>query len=81
MSVEYDVCACFGMFVWDMCACHVERTRVEDSVGSLCSLRCGVFARSNSVVLRLSMHVRSCRSESRGILCGSLASIASVFRM
>ena len=57
-SVEYDVGACSGIFVWFMCACHVGWTRVVDSVGPLGSLRCGVFAGSSSVVLRVSMHAR-----------------------
>ena len=50
-------------------------------MGSLGSLRCGVFAGSRCVVLRVSMLVRSCRSEAYCSLFGSLASIASVFRM
>ena len=29
VSVEYDAGACFGIFVWVMCACHVGWTRVE----------------------------------------------------
>ena len=81
VSVEYDARASFGMSVWVMCACHVGWTRVEYSVKSLGSLQCGVFVGSSSVVLGVSMHVRSCRSESCGPVFGSLASIASVFRM
>jgi len=59
VSVEYDARASYGMFVWVMYACHVGWTRVEDSVELFASLRCGVFAGSSSVVLRVSMHVRS----------------------
>ena len=81
VSVEYDTSVYFGMFVWVMCVCQVGWTRMEDSVGSLGSLRCGVFAGSSSVVLRVSMHVRNCRSESCSPVCGSLASISSVFLM
>jgi hypothetical protein len=54
-----------------MYLCQVGWTRVDDCVGSLGSLRCGVFAESRSVVLRASMLVRS----------WSLAIIASVFHM
>ncbi len=54
---------------------------MDDSVGSLGSLRCGVFAGRRSVILRVSMLVRSWRSDAEGPLFGSLASIASVFRM
>ena len=54
---------------------------MDDCVGSLSSLRCGVFARSRSVVLRVSMLVRSWMSEAYCPVFGSMASIASVFRM
>ena len=80
MSVRYDVRVSLGMFVWFMYGCQVGWTRVDDYVGSLGSLRCGVFAGSRSVVLRMSMLVRSWRSEACCPLFGSLASIASVFR-
>ena len=81
VSVKYDVRVSSWMFVWFMYVCHVGWTRVDDCVGSLGSLRCGVFAGSRSVVLRVSMLVRSWRSEAYRPLFGSLASIASVFRM
>jgi len=64
-----------------MYVCHVGWTRGDDSVGSLGSLRCGVLAGSGSVVLRVSMLVRSWRSEACGPLFGSVARIASVFRI
>jgi hypothetical protein len=54
---------------------------VDDCVESLGSLRCGVLAGSKSVVLSVSIHVRSWRSEACGPLFGSMASTASVFRM
>ena len=50
-------------------------------MGFLGSLRCGVFVGSSGVVLRVYMYVRSCRSESCSPMCGSIASIASVFRI
>ncbi len=81
VSAEYDVGACSEMPIWVMCACHVGLTRVEESVGALGSLRCGVCAGSSSVARRVYMHVRSCKSESCSPLCGSLASIASVLRI
>ena len=81
VSVKYDVRAGSRMSVWLMYVCHVGWTRVDECVRSLGSLRCGVFAGSRSVVLRVSMLVRSWRSEACGPVFGSLASIASVFRM
>ena len=54
---------------------------MDDCVGSVGSLRCGVFAGRRSVVLRVSMVVRSWKSDAYCPLFGSLASIASVFRM
>ena len=54
---------------------------MDDCVGSLDSLQCGVFAGRRSVVLRVSMIVRSWRSDAYCPLFGSLANIASVFRM
>ena len=77
MSVMYDARVSTGMFVWFMYVCQVGWNRVDDWVGSLGSLRCEVFAGRKSVVLRMSMLVRSWRSEA----FGSLASIAYVFRM
>jgi len=77
----YDVRISSGMSALLMYVCHVGWTRVDDYVGSLGSLRCGVFSGSRSVVLRVSMLVRSLRSEAYCPLFGSLASIASVFRM
>ena len=56
-------------------------TRVDDCVDPLGNLRCWVFAGSSNVVLRVSMHVRSWRSEGYCPLFGSLASIASVILM
>ena len=81
VRVEYNDRASSGMSVWLMYVCHVWWTRVDDCVGSLGSLRCGVLAGSRSVVLRVSKLVRSWRSEACGPLFGSLASIASAFRM
>ncbi len=81
VGVEYDVRTNSGMSVWVMYMCHVGWTRVEDGVKPLGSLRCGVFAGSRSVVLRVSIHVRNWRSESCCPMFGSLANIASVFRM
>ena len=81
MSVWYDVRVSTGMSVWCMYVCQVGWTRVEDCVGSLGSLRCGVFAGRRSVVLRVSMLVRSWRSDAYCPLFGSLDSIASVFRI
>ena len=81
VSFRYDVCVSTGMFVWFMYVCQVAWTRVDDCVGSLGSLRCGVFAGRRSVVLRVSMRVRSWRFDAYCPLFGSLASIASVFRM
>ena len=81
MSVRYDVRVSSGMSVWFMYVRPVGWTRVDDCVGSLGNLRCGVFSGSRSVVLRVSMRVRSWRSEAYCPLFGSLASIASVFRM
>jgi hypothetical protein len=81
VSVMYDDLESMGMFVWCMYVCHVGWTRVGDCVGSLGSLRFGVFAGRRSVVLRVSMLVRNWRSNAYCPLFGSLASIASVFRM
>jgi hypothetical protein len=79
VSVEYDARAYFGMFICVICACHVGWTKVEDSVGSLGSLRCGVFGGRSNVVRRVSMQVRSFDSEQSSFLFGSLAiNIASV---
>jgi hypothetical protein len=69
------------MSFWLMYVCHVGWTRVFDCVASLGSVRCGVFAGRRRVVLRVSMLVRSWRSDAYCPLFGSLASIASVFRM
>ncbi len=81
VSVRYDDLGSTGMSVWCMYVCHVGWTRVDDCVASLGSLRCGVFAERRSVVLRESMLVRSWRSNEYCPLFGSLASIASVFRI
>ena len=81
LSGMYDVRVSSGMSVLFMYVCQVGWTMVDNCVGSLGSLRCGVFAGSRSVVLRVSMLVRSWRSEADCPLFGSLASIASVFRM
>ena len=81
MSVRYDLRVSTGMSVWFMYVCHVGSTRVDDCVGSLGSFRCGVFAGRRSVVLRVSMLVGSWRSAAYCPLFGSLASIASMFRM
>ncbi len=54
---------------------------MNDCVEYLGNLRCGLFAGSRIVVLRMSMLVRSWRSEAYYPLFGSLASIASMFRM
>ena len=83
VSVRYDVRVSLCIFVWLMYVCQVGWTRVDDCVGSWGNLRCWVFAGSRSVVLRVSIgtHVRSYRSEAYCLLFGSLASIASVFRM
>jgi hypothetical protein len=81
VSVEYDALASSEMSAWVMYVCHVGWTRVDDCVESLGSLRCRAFAGSKSVVLRMSIHVRNWRSEACGLMFGSLASIASVFRM
>ena len=81
VSAEYDVATCSEMPIWVMCACHVGSTRVEESVGPLGSLRCGVCVGSSRVARKVYMHVRSCKSESCSPLRGSLASIASVFRI
>jgi hypothetical protein len=43
---------------------------VNDCVGSLGSLRCGVFAGSRSAILRVSMLVRSWRSEAYSLCLG-----------
>jgi hypothetical protein len=50
-------------------------------VEPLDSLRRGVFTGCSNVVLRVSMHARSQRSDSCGPVFGSLVSIVSVFRM
>ena len=81
VSVEYDARASLGMSVWVMYVCHVGWTRVEDGVEPLGNLQCGAFVGSRNVVLRVSKHVRNWRSKSWGPMFGSLASIASVFRM
>ena len=81
VSVRCDVCVSTRIFVWFMYLCHVGWTRVDDCVGSFGSLRCGIFAGRRSVVLMLSMLMRSWRSDAQCPLFGSLASIASVFRM
>jgi hypothetical protein len=56
-SVEYDTRAYSGMSFCDMCVCHVWWRMVEDSVGSLGSLRCELFTGRSSVVRRVSRHV------------------------
>ena len=81
VSVKYDDLGSTWMFVWCMYVCHVGWTIVDDCVASLGSLRCGVFAGRRSVVLRVSMLVRSWMSDAYCPLFGSLARIASVFRM
>ncbi len=81
VSVRYDDLGSTRMAVWCMYVCHVGWTTVDDCVASLGSLRCGVFAGRRIVVLRVSMLVRSWRSDAYCPLFGSLASIASVFRM
>ena len=81
LSVEYVARASSRMFVWVMYACHERWERTDDIVEPLGSLRCGVFVGSSSVVLSESMHIRNWRSEPCGPMFGSLASIASVFRM
>ena len=64
VSVWYVVCVSTGMSDWFIYVCQVGWTRVDDCVGSLGSLRCKVFAGRRSVVLlRMSMLVRSWRSE------------------
>ena len=59
VSVRYDVCVSSGMSAWFMHVCEAGWTWVDDCVGSLDNLRCGVFAGRWSVVLRVSMLVRS----------------------
>ena len=81
VSVRYDVRVSSWMLVWFIYVCQVGWTRVNDCVGSLGSLRCGVFAGRRSVVLRVSMVVRSWKSDAYCPLFGSLAIIALVFRM
>ena len=81
MSVRYDVRVSSGMSIWLMYVCQVGWTMVDDCVGSLGSLRCGVFAGRRGVVLRDSMLVRSWRFDAYCPLFGRLAIIASVFRM
>ena len=81
MSVRYDDRESTGISVWCMYVCHVGWTRVDDCVESLGSLRCGVFAGRRSVDLKVSILVRSWRSDAHCPLFGSLASIASVFCM
>ena len=81
VSVWYDACVSTGMFDWFIYVCQVGWTRVDDYVGSLGRLRCGMFAGRRSVILRVSMLVRSWRSEAYYPLFVSIAIIASVFRM
>ena len=81
VGVRYDVCVSTGMFVWFIYVRHVGWTRVDICVGSLGRLWFRVFAGRRSVGLRVSMLVRSWRSEAYCPLFGSLALIASVFRM
>ena len=82
VSVRYDYRESPRMFVWCMYVCHVGSTRVDKCVGALGSLRCrGVFAGRRSVALRVSILVRNWRSDAYCPLFGSLASIASMFRM
>ena len=81
VSAWYDACVSTGMSDWFIYVCLVGWTRVDDCVGSLVSLRCGVFAGRRNVVLRVSMLVRSWRFEAYCPLFGSVAIIASVFRM
>ncbi len=69
------------MSFWCIYVCHLGWTRVDDCVASLGSLRCGVISGRRRDVLRVSMLVRSWRSDAYCPLFGSLASIASVFRM
>ena len=59
VSARYDGISSSGMSVWCMYVCHMGWTRVDDCVASLVSLRCGVFAGRRSVVLRISMLLRS----------------------
>ena len=63
VSVWYDACVSTGMADWFIYVCQVGWIRVDDCVGSLGSLRCGVFAGRRSVVLKVSMLVRSWRFE------------------
>ncbi len=44
VSVRYDVRVSSGMSVSLMYVYHVGWARMDDCVGSLCSLRCGVVA-------------------------------------
>ena len=81
VSVRYDERVSTRMSVWFMCVCQVGWTWVGDCAGSLGSLWCGVFAGRRRVVLKVSMLVRSWRSDAYCPLFRSMASIASVFRM
>ncbi len=71
VSVRYYVRVRIGMSVWLIYLCQVGWTRVDDCVGSLGSLRCGVFAGRRSVVLRVSMLVRSWRYDAYCPLFGN----------
>ena len=78
MRLAYDVFMCSGMLLCGIYTCHVWWTGVEVSVRCVGSLRCGVSAGRNSVVLRVYRHVRSCASKPLRFMLGSLANIASV---
>ena len=54
---------------------------MEDCVGPLGSLWCGLFDGRGSVVRRVSKKVWSCDYEPCSFLIGSLVNIASVFCM
>jgi hypothetical protein len=81
VSVRYVGRESSGMSVCFMYVFQVGCTREDDCVDSFGNFRCWVFAVSRSVVLRVSMHVRSWRSEEYIPLFGSRAMIASVFLM
>ena len=79
VSVWYDACVSTGMSGWFLYVCQVGWTRVDDCVESLGSLRCGVLAGRRGVVLRVSMLVRSWRSNAYCPLCGSLLVLPPCF--
>ena len=81
VSVRYVGRVSSGMSIWFIYVLRAGCTRVVDCVEYVGNLRCWVFAGNRRVVLRVSMYVRSWRSEAYCSLFGSLASIASVFLM